>query len=58
MRNDVLMWLTGWGFGTYNAFHRWVARVATLQAIVHSLGYTLMIMDSELNFMVSIVQKG
>lgn len=46
MRNDVLMWLTGWGFGTYNAFHRWVARVATLQAIVHSLGYTLMIMGS------------
>lgn len=48
MRNDVLMWLTGWGFGTYNAFHRWVARVATLQAIVHSLGYTLMIMSSKL----------
>ncbi|KAF1925689.1 ferric-chelate reductase [Didymella exigua CBS 183.55] len=46
MRNDVLMWLTGWGFGTYNAFHRWAARVATLQAIVHSLGYTLMIWNS------------
>lgn len=47
MRNDVLMWLTGWGFGTYNAFHRWAARVATLQAIVHSIGYTLMIVDSQ-----------
>lgn len=47
MRNDVLMWLTGWGFGTYNAFHRWAARVATIQAIVHSLGYTLMIWNSE-----------
>jgi hypothetical protein len=58
MRNDVLMWLTGWGFGTYNAFHRWVARVATLQAIVHSLGYTLMIMDSELNLNISTIQKG
>lgn len=46
MRNDVLMWITGWGFGTYNAFHRWVARVATVQAVVHSLGYTLMIMES------------
>ena len=57
MRNDVLMWLTGWGFGTYNAFHRWVARVATLQAIVHSLGYTLMIMDSELKLNISIIQK-
>lgn len=47
MRNDALMWLTGWGFGTYNAFHRWVARVATVQAVVHSLGYTLMICESE-----------
>lgn len=47
MRNDLLMWLTGWGFGTYNAFHRWVARVATLQAIMHSLGYTLMIANSQ-----------
>jgi hypothetical protein len=47
MRNDVLMWLTGWGFGTYNTFHRWAARVATLQAVVHSLGYTFMIMDSK-----------
>jgi predicted ferric reductase len=46
MRNDFLMWMTGWGFGTYNSFHRWVARVATLQAIVHSLGYTLMILES------------
>jgi predicted ferric reductase len=46
MRNDALVWFTGWGFGTYNAFHRWVARVATLQAVVHSLGYTFMILDS------------
>ncbi|KZM23559.1 oxidoreductase [Ascochyta rabiei] len=47
MRNDVLMWMTGWGFGTYNAFHRWAARVATLQAVVHSVGYTLMILDND-----------
>ncbi|CAN9252134.1 unnamed protein product [Alternaria sp. RS040] len=46
MRNNVLIWITGWGFGTYNAFHRWVARVATVQAVVHSLGYTLMILES------------
>lgn len=46
MRNDALMWMTGWGFGTYNAFHRWVARVATLQAVIHSLGYTLMVLES------------
>jgi predicted ferric reductase len=46
MRNDVLLWLTGWGFGTYNAFHRWIARVATLQAVIHSLGYTAMILGN------------
>ncbi|USP77444.1 hypothetical protein yc1106_04718 [Curvularia clavata] len=47
MRNDVLIWMTGWGFGTYNAFHRWVARVATVQAVLHSLGYTIMILANE-----------
>ncbi|EFX05475.1 plasma membrane ferric-chelate reductase [Grosmannia clavigera kw1407] len=42
MRNNVLLWLTGWDFGTFNNFHRWVARVATVQAIIHSIGYTLL----------------
>jgi hypothetical protein len=45
MRNNVLMWATGWGFGTYNSFHRWVARVSTVQAVVHSLGYTVMVSE-------------
>lgn len=43
MRNNMLMWATGWGFGTYNNFHRWVARIATVQAIIHSIGYTILI---------------
>lgn len=58
MRNDFLMWLTGWGFGTYNAFHRWAARVATLQAVVHSLGYTLMILNSESTAWIGIMNSG
>lgn len=45
MRNNILMWLTGWDFGTYNNFHRWVARIATVQAIIHSIGYTLLVID-------------
>ncbi|KEY73918.1 hypothetical protein S7711_07761 [Stachybotrys chartarum IBT 7711] len=45
MRNNLLMWLTGWDFGTYNNFHRWVARIATAQAVVHSIGYTIMIVE-------------
>jgi hypothetical protein len=44
-RNNVLMWMTGWGFGAYNNFHRWVARVATVQAVVHSIGYTEMVFE-------------
>ena len=46
-RNNTLMWLTGWGFGAYNNFHRWVARVATVQAVVHSIGYTEMVLERE-----------
>ncbi|OAQ61397.2 ferric-chelate reductase [Pochonia chlamydosporia 170] len=44
MRNNLLIWLTGWNFGTYNNFHRWLARIATVQAIVHSLGYSALIL--------------
>jgi hypothetical protein len=43
MRNNLLLSLTGWDFGTYNNFHRWIARVATLQAVVHSVGYTVLV---------------
>lgn len=37
------MGLTGWDFGTFNNFHRWIARIATLQAVVHSIGYTVIV---------------
>ncbi|CRK20040.1 hypothetical protein BN1723_017823 [Verticillium longisporum] len=43
MRNNVVIWLTAWDFGSYNNFHRWVARVATLQAVLHSVGYAILI---------------
>ena len=39
-RNNVFLWLTGWQFSTFNLFHRHIARVATLEAIIHSIGYT------------------
>lgn len=42
-RNNVALWLTGWDFGTFNAFHRWVARAAALQAVVHALAYTALV---------------
>lgn len=47
MRNDLLLWITGWDFGTYNNFHRWVARVATVQAVIHSVGYTILVLHGK-----------
>lgn len=49
MRNNVLAWVTGWDFGMYNNFHRWVARIATLQAVIHSVGYTVLILIGTLS---------
>lgn len=43
-RNNTLLWITGWSFETFMQFHRWVARVATLQAIIHSLAYTIYVL--------------
>ncbi|KAK1240407.1 hypothetical protein MKX07_004435 [Trichoderma sp. CBMAI-0711] len=43
MRNNVAIWLTGWDFGTYNNFHRWCARISTLEAVAHSIFYTILI---------------
>ncbi|KAF5532044.1 ferric-chelate reductase [Fusarium mexicanum] len=45
MRNNIAIWLTGWDFKTYNNFHRWVGRIATLQAVIHSIGYTIIILQ-------------
>lgn len=36
-RNNVLLWLTNWSHSTYMLLHRWVARVFTLQVILHSI---------------------
>ena len=40
-RNNLLINLTGWSQTTFLTLHRWSARVATVQAIVHSIVYTL-----------------
>lgn len=50
MRNNVVIWMTGWDFGTYNNFHRWAARIATVQAVVHSIGYTVLILKGTFAF--------
>ena len=46
MRNNFAMWLTGWDFATYNNFHRWIARIATVEAVIHTIGYTILVLDN------------
>ncbi|OQV06948.1 hypothetical protein CLAIMM_11446 [Cladophialophora immunda] len=38
-RNNILLWLTNWSHDTFVLLHRYVAAIATIQAIVHSLIY-------------------
>jgi predicted ferric reductase len=40
-RNNILIALTGWSQTTFMTLHRWTARVATVQAVVHSIAYTV-----------------
>lgn len=43
-RNDIFLWLTGWNYATFNVFHRWIARVTTLEVIVHSIAFTVIVL--------------
>ncbi|KAF2098869.1 hypothetical protein NA57DRAFT_76105 [Rhizodiscina lignyota] len=36
-RNNVLLWLTNWSHSTFIVLHRWIARVFTLQVLLHSI---------------------
>lgn len=40
-RNNPLIAWTGWSQTTFLTLHRWAARIAALQAIVHSIVYTV-----------------
>lgn len=46
-RNNIFLWATGWSFASFNIFHRHVARVATVQAIVHSILYVVIFIQSK-----------
>lgn len=45
-RNDFLVWLTGWSYGTFHVFHKWVARVSALMGMVHSVAYAVYMYQS------------
>lgn len=36
-RNNILLWLTNWSHSTYILLHRWIARLFTLYALLHTL---------------------
>jgi Ferric reductase like transmembrane component len=40
-RNNILIWLTGWNFSTFNVGHKWVARVCLIHTFIHSVCYTV-----------------
>ncbi|CEH14560.1 Ferric reductase, NADH/NADPH oxidase and related proteins [Ceraceosorus bombacis] len=40
-RNSPVRALTGQDFTTAMMYHRWVARIVALQAVIHSIGYTV-----------------
>lgn len=37
LRNNLLLWLTSWSHSTFMVLHRWVARIFTLQVVLHSI---------------------
>lgn len=38
-RNNLLIWLLGISYDTYNIFHRWLGRMVVLEAIVHTISW-------------------
>lgn len=37
MRNNILIWITGWSYSRFNAFHRAIARISYALLIIHSV---------------------
>ena len=37
VRNNFSLWVTDWLHSTFILLHRWIARIFTLQVLVHSL---------------------
>lgn len=45
-RNNILLSVTNWNHNTFLLLHRWIASIATLQAVVHSAIYLQNRLDS------------
>jgi Ferric reductase like transmembrane component/Ferric reductase NAD binding domain/FAD-binding domain len=46
-RNNILIWLLGVSFDTYNLFHRWLGRIVALEAIVHTTAWFVNACDEQ-----------
>lgn len=44
LRNNFLIWATGWSFSTFNAYHRAIGRVTFILIVVHAIGKNLMML--------------
>lgn len=40
-RNNFLQWVTGWKFSTMITFHRWIARIVVLLAVIHACCFSV-----------------
>lgn len=47
-RNNFLIFLTGWSPDTFNAWHRWLARITTIDVLIHFIAYNIEYMHSGL----------
>lgn len=45
-RNNIMLWLTGWSYDTFNLYHRWTSRVMYISAFVHAISYTILYKDT------------
>ncbi|KAJ5527812.1 hypothetical protein N7513_011971 [Penicillium frequentans] len=36
-RNNILLWVTGWDFATFNTFHRWIGRACAIEIFLHGM---------------------
>ncbi|KAK9460978.1 ferric reductase NAD binding domain-containing protein [Lipomyces oligophaga] len=40
-RNNILSYISGWSMATFNVIHRWTGRWMFIQAVIHSITYSL-----------------
>ena len=46
-RNNLLLWITGASYSTFNLFHRWTARVVTAEALVHTVCHMVLWVEGD-----------